>query len=118
MNTDKIYAKNIASEYAPKDDSKIVALKKLDKKAKLPAEIFTYSFGIIGALVLGVGMCLSMKIIGGQSTLMEILGIIIGLIGIVMVGVNYPIYKKMLENGKKKYAYDIIRLAKEISEEE
>ena len=108
MNTDKIYAQNIASEYAPKDDSKIVALKKLDKKAKLPAEIFTYSFGIIGALVLGVGMCLSM----------EILGIIIGLIGIVMVGVNYPIYKKMLENGKKKYAYDIIRLAKEISEEE
>ena len=44
MNTDKIYAQNIASEYAPKDDSKIVALKKLDKKAKLPAEIFTYSF--------------------------------------------------------------------------
>ena len=42
-------------------------------------------------------MCLSMKIIGDQSTLMEILGIIIGLIGIVMVGVNYPIYKKMLE---------------------
>lgn len=118
MNTDKIYAQNIASEYAPKDDSKIVALKKLDKKAKLPAEIFTYSFGIIGALVLGVGMCLSMKIIGDQSTLMEILGIIIGLIGIVMAGVNYPIYKKMLENGKKKYAYDIIRLAKEISEEE
>ena len=118
MNTDKIYAQNIASEYAPKDDSKIVALKKLDKKAKLPAEIFTYSFGIIGALVLGVGMCLSMKIIGDQSTLMEILGIIIGLIGIVMVGVNYPIYKKMLENGKKKYAYDIIRLAKEISEED
>lgn len=102
MNTDKIYAQNIASEYAPKDASKIVALKKLDKKAKLPAEIFTYSFGIIGALVLGVGMCLSMKIIGDQSTLMEILGIIIGLIGIVMVGVNYPIYKKMLENGKKK----------------
>lgn len=63
-------------------------------------------------------MCLSMKIIGDQSTLMEILGIIIGLIGIVMVGVNYPIYKKMLEKGKKKYAYDIIRLAKEISEEE
>ena len=118
MNTDKIYAQNIASEYAPKDDSKIVALKKLDKKAKLPAEIFTYSSGIIGALVLGVGMCLSMKIIGDQSTLMEILGIIIGLIGIVMVGVNYPIYKKMLEKGKKKYAYDIIRLAKEISEEE
>lgn len=117
MNTDKIYAQNIASEYAPKDDSKIVALKKLDRKAKLPAEIFTYSFGIIGALVLGVGMCLSMKIIGNQTTLMVILGIIIGIIGIVMVSINYHIYKKMLENNKKKYAYDIVRLAKEITEE-
>lgn len=117
MNTDKIYAQNIASEYAPKDDSKIVALNKLDKKAKLPAEIFTYSFGIIGAIVLGVGMCLSMKIIGNQTTLMVILGIIIGIIGIVMVSINYPIYKKMLENNKKKYAYDIVRLAKEITEE-
>ena len=117
MNTDKIYAQNIASEYAPKDDSKIVALNKLDRKAKLPAEIFTYSFGIIGALVLGVGMCLSMKIIGNQTTLMVILGIIIGIIGIVMVSINYPIYKKMLENNKKKYAYDIVRLAKEITEE-
>ena len=117
MNTDKIYAQNIASEYAPKDDSKIVALKQLDRKAKLPAEIFTYSFGIIGALVLGVGMCLSMKIIGNQTTLMVILGIIIGIIGIVMVSINYPIYKKMLENNKKKYAYDIVRLAKEITEE-
>ena len=117
MNTDKIYAQNIASEYAPKDDSKIVALKKLDRKAKLPAEIFTYSFGIIGALVLGVGMCLSKKIIGNQTTLMVILGIIIGIIGIVMVSINYPIYKKMLENNKKKYAYDIVRLAKEITEE-
>lgn len=42
MNTDKIYAESIANEYAPKDTSKVVALRKLDKKAKLPAEIFTY----------------------------------------------------------------------------
>ena len=56
-------------------------------------------------------MCLSMKIIGDQSTLMEILGIIIGLIGIVMVGVNYPIYKKMLEN-------TIISICNKIKEQE
>ena len=37
MNTDKILAEAIAKDYAPKDNSKIVALKKLDKKAKLPA---------------------------------------------------------------------------------
>ena len=45
-----------------------------------------------------------------------VLGIIIGLVGIVGVSVNYPIYKKLLENGKKKYAFDIIELAKQISE--
>ncbi len=115
MNTDKIYAESIAKEYAPKDNSKIVALRKLDKKAKLPATIFTYTFGIISALVAGMGMCLSMKVIGGTLPL-TVLGIIIGIIGFACTGINYPIYKKMLENGKKKYAYEIVELAREISE--
>ena len=68
MNTDKIYAEQLANEYAPKDTSKVVALRKLDAKAKLPANVFTYTFGIITALVAGVGMCLSMKVIGNGST--------------------------------------------------
>ena len=38
MNTDKIYAESIAKEYAPKENSKITALKKLDAKAKRPAD--------------------------------------------------------------------------------
>ena len=42
--------------------------------------------------------------------------IVIGIIGMLGCGVNYPIYQKMLENGKKKYAYEIIELAREISE--
>ena len=42
MNTDKIYAEQLANEYAPKDTSKVVALRKLDAKAKLPANVFTY----------------------------------------------------------------------------
>ena len=114
MNTDKIYAESIAKEYAPKDSSKIVALRKLDRKAKLPATIFTFTFGIISSLVLGVGMCLAMQVIGSGAIMMA-LGIIIGIIGIVGCAVNYPIYKKILENGKKKYAFEIVELAKEIS---
>lgn len=117
MNTDKIYAEQLANEYAPKDASKVIALHKLDAKAKLPANVFAYSFGIIMALVLGVGMCLSMKVIGDESQVSFILGIIIGIIGIAGVSVNYPIYKKMLKNGKQKYAFEIIELAKQISEE-
>ena len=117
MNTDKIYAESIAKEYAPKDKSKIIALRKLDAKAKLPATIFTYTFGIISALVAGTGMCLSMQVIGGTLPL-TVLGIIVGIIGFACTGINYPIYKKMLENGKKKYAYEIVELAREISEGE
>ena len=63
-------------------------------------------------------MCLSMKVIGGGSTLTMAAGIVVGLAGIAMASVNYPIYKKLLKNGKDKYAADILRLAKGISEEE
>ena len=116
MNTDKIYAESIAKEYAPKNNSKIVALKKLDAKANMPATVFTYTFGIISSLVAGTGMCLSMQVIGGGTTWM-VLGIIIGILGFIGCGVNYPIYKKMLEKGKKKYAYDIVKLAEEIAKQ-
>ena len=118
MNTDKIIAEKIASEYAPKKTSKVVALKKLDQKAKRPAEIFTFTFGVIFALILGTGMSLCMGVIGGGTTLSMFIGIIVGLIGIAGCGVNYPIYKRMIEKGKQKYGSDIIRLAKEIAEEE
>ena len=113
MNTDKIWAESIAKDYAPKDSSKIVALKKLDNKAKLPATIFTYSCGIISALVFGTGMCLAMQVIG----LSMVLGVIIGILGLIGCGINYPIYKKMLEKGKAKYAYEIVELARQISEQ-
>ncbi len=115
MNTDKIYAESIAKEYAPKEHSKIAALRKLDAKAKRPANIFAYTFGIISVLVAGTGMSLAMQVIGGTMPLM-IVGIVIGIIGFACCGINYPIYKKMLENGKKKYAYEIVELAREISE--
>ncbi len=117
MNTDKIYAESIAKEYAPKNDSKITALRKLDAKAKKPANIFAYTFGIVTSLVAGLGMCLSMQVIGGTALLTAV-GIVIGIIGFIGMGVNYAIYKKMLEKGKKKYAFEIVELAKQISEEE
>ena len=116
MNIDKILAESIAKDYAPKDNSKIVALKKLDNRAKLPATIFTYSCGIVSALVFGTGMSLAMQVIGNGISGM-VLGIIIGIIGLIGCGVNYPIYKKLLEKGKAKYAYEIVELAREIAEQ-
>ena len=115
MNTDKIYAESIAKEYAPKGHSKILALRKLDARAKRPATIFTYTWGIIFTLIFGTGMCLGMQVIGNSTTHME-LGIIVGIVGMIGCGINYPIYKKILECGKKKYAFEIVELAREISE--
>ena len=116
MNTDKIFAEALANEYAPKDTSKVIALKKLDRKAKLPADIFGYSFGIIAALVAGLGMCLSMNVIGSATTASMVIGIIVGIVGFIGMSINYPIYKRIREKGKKKYAFEIMELAKEISE--
>lgn len=101
MNTDRIYAEQLANEYAPKDDSKVIALRKLDARAKLPATVFTYSVGIISALIAGVGMCLSMNVIGNGGTISFVLGVIIGLIGLTGMGINYPVYKKILARGKQ-----------------
>ena len=112
MNTDKIIAESIAKDYAPKENSQIKALKKLDNRAKLPAVIFTYSCGIVSALVFGTGMCMAMQVIGNSMAL----GIVIGIIGMAGCGVNYPIYKKMLAKGKAKYAYEIVQLAREIAD--
>jgi len=115
MNTDKILAESIAKDYAPKDNSKIVALKKLDSRAKLPATVFTYTCGIVSALVFGTGMCLAMQVIG-SGTAGVVAGVLIGILGLVGCSVNYPIYKKILEKGKSKYAYEIVQLAREIAE--
>ena len=116
MNTDKILAESIAKDYVPKDSSKIVSLKKLDNRAKLPATIFAYSCGIISVLVFGTGMCLAMGVIG-KETVGVVLGIIIGIMGMLGCGINYPVYKKMLEKEKAKYAFEIVELARQISEE-
>ena len=115
MNTDKIFAEAIANEYAPKKASKVLALKKLDRKAKRKANIFSYTFGILMTLVFGLGMCMSMGVLGGDSY-MPPAGVVAGVIGLVGVSINYPIYQKLLESGKNKYAFEIVQLAKEISE--
>lgn len=82
--------------------------KRLDRKCKLPVYIFTYTFGILGVLILGIGMCLAMNVIGGGTTLMITLGIIIGVIGIAMVSINYPIFAYFLRKRKEKFSSAIL----------
>ncbi len=117
MNTDKAFAEKLAADYAPKKTSKVVALRKLDQKAKLGPTVFAYSFGVVSTLLLGVGMCLSLKVIGDGSLWQNIVGYVVGSLGILGVAINYPIFKRLLARQKQKYASDIIALANEIAKE-
>ena len=105
------YVESVVKSYQEKEFTKLDELKRLDSKVKLPAEIFAYVFGSIGALVLGLGMCIAMGVILAE---LFILGIVIGLVGIVMVTVNYFIYQKILKSRKEKYAEEVLSLSKEL----
>lgn len=100
----------IRSRYEKKEMGKLDELKALDKRVKRPAETFAYIFGGVGALTLGTGMCLAMKVIGN----MMIPGIVIGLMGIAMVSATYSLYKKILKSRRNKYAKQIFALTDEL----
>lgn len=105
------YAERIRSKYTPKEESKIEKLRALDNKVNRPVKIFAYSFGTVGALVLGTGMCFAMSVIGN---LPMAVGIVIGCVGIAMCSVNYLIYKGILNSRRKKYSKEIFDLSDEI----
>lgn len=117
MNTDRAYAEKIAAEYAPKETSKVVALRKLDRRAKLPADALSYTLGIVAALIMGAGMCLSMGVLGDGSAIAMGAGIAMGVVGIAGMSANYPIHRRVFASGKQRYAADIVRLADEIARE-
>ena len=101
------------SAYAEKETTPLEELKRKDRAARRPAAVFAYIFGITGALVLGVGMCLAMRVIGD----LFILGIAVGIVGIAMVVANYFIYKAMRKAGRKKHAQEILDLSNKLLNE-
>ena len=100
----------IRQEYVAREQTKFDELKELNARVQRPAQYFAYGFGIVGSLVLGTGMCLAMKIIGDAF----VAGIIVGLVGIAMVSLTYPIYKSMLKSRKQKYAAQVLKLSDEL----
>jgi hypothetical protein len=111
MNTNEAkIIDRIREQYTAKEQTKLDELRDLDKKVKRPATVFAYAFGTIGALILGTGMCFAMKVIGDMMAA----GILIGLAGIAMVSLTYPIFKRLLRGRKQKYAAEIMQLSDSI----
>ncbi len=115
-NDQDFLIEKIRTQYTEKTTTELDTLRKLDAKVKRPANVFAYIFGTISALIMGSGMSLVMTDIGSTLELEETmpLGIIIGVVGMLMAIINYPLYKRILSSRKKKYADEIITLSEKI----
>lgn len=103
----------IRSQYVEKASSNFDKLKQLDKKVKFPAKLISFVIGTIGLLVMGFGMSIIMTDIGEFLKLSNTMftGIAIGIIGILLAFIAYPINKTILKLRRKKYAGEILSLA-------
>ena len=117
MKDTEFVVEKIRSQYTEAEHTELDALKALDAKVKKPANVFGFTYGSIGAIVMGAGMSLVMTDIGAMLGMTETLipGIAVGMAGLAMVLTTYPIYRKILNSRKKKYAHQIMELSDRIT---
>ena len=115
-NDQEFLVQKIRTQYTEKEHTSLDELKEWDTKVKRPANVFAYIFGSISAIIMGAGMSLVMtdiaETVGIQNPMLY--GIVIGIIGMFMAIINYPIYKSILGSRRKKYADIIIALSDKI----
>lgn len=102
--------KNIRKKYVPREEDKMLKLRKLDASVYNKASVCSLIFGFIGALIMGIGMSLCMV----WADNLFIPGIIIGVVGIALVCLAYPIYNLTLKKEREKIAPEIIKLTDEL----
>ena len=115
-NDQQFMAQKIRTQYMEKTPSELDALRELDAKVKRPANVFAYTFGSISAIIMGAGMSLVMTDIGATIGIASALvpGIAIGVVGLGMALLTYPMYKGILNSRKKKYGAKILELSNQI----
>lgn len=116
-NDQEFLIQKIRTQYTEKEQTALDELKALDAKVKSPVNVFACVFGSISAIIMGAGMSLVMTDIGTTLGLTNTMapGIIIGVVGMILAVVNYPMYKTLLASRRRKYADKIIALSDKIS---
>lgn len=108
----------IRKKYLPKEEDKMEQLRKLHNSASQKAQAWAIGIGVIGALILGTGMSLAMtdlgEILEAYRELSMLIGILIGIVGMVLVALAYPIYNRVLKKQREKIAPEILRLSDEL----
>ena len=117
MNDKEFMVEKIRSAYTEPQHTELDELKALDAKVKRPAKVFGFTWGTVGAIVMGSGMSLVMTGIGSVLSMEQPLvpGIVIGAAGMVMTLTTWPIYKRILTSRKKKFAPQIMELSDRIT---
>ena len=115
-NDQEFLVQKIRSQYTEKESTELDALRDLDAKVQRPANVFAYVFGSISTIIMGAGMSLVMTDIGATVGISDSMlpGIIIGIAGMFMAIINYPIYKGILGARRKKFADKIIAISDKI----
>lgn len=106
----------IRKKYLPPVENTFDELKRLDTKVQTSGMVESLSVGIGGALIFGLGLCLSMQVIG-NGLITIILGILIGIVGFVGMIAAYPVYRIVFAKTKEKYAPRILELTAELTGE-
>ena len=105
----------IRRKYLPKEEDKMEQLRKLHYSATQKAQAASIAIGVVGALILGTGMSLCMTDLGASLGHMAmVLGILVGLVGLVMVALAYPVYTGVLKKERARIAPEILRLTEEL----
>lgn len=102
---------DIRKKYLPKEEDKMEKLRKLDRAAEKPGTIVSLVMGVLGTLLLGVGMSCTMV---WSETFLG-LGIVVGCLGIAIVSLAYPVYKKITKKQREKIAEQILALTEELT---
>jgi hypothetical protein len=118
-NDQQFAAQRIRARYLEKQTTELDTLRALDTRVRRPAAVFAYIFGSISAVIMGAGMSLVMTDIGATVGIADPLipGIVIGIVGMILALINYPIYKGILGSRKRKYGAGILALSEKIMNE-
>lgn len=106
---------SIRKKYLPNEENKMEQLRRLHNSATKKAQGWSIALGVIGALILGTGMSLTMTELGclaGEYAL--VIGVAIGLVGMIMVALAYPVYNRVLKKERERIAPQILRLTDEL----
>lgn len=103
---------------APPAEDKLTQLRRLDAGVTRKATTVSLILGVLGTLLLGSGMSLIMTDLAALLTLPTLtamgIGIGLGLFGILLTCLAYPVYNRIVKNERQKIAPQILSLTDDL----